>query len=66
MKDEIKGTIRCHSCGRKFGDHFEGALNVKCYNCNVYSYFDTDEPEQRYALENNLAIIGHLTFPVKS
>jgi len=63
---ETKGTIRCLSCGRKFGDHFEGKLVVKCYNCNTYSVFDTDIPDQRYALENNLSIIGRLTLPTKT
>ena len=58
MKKEVEGTIRCHDCGRKFGDHFEGKLTVKCYNCNTYSVFNTDEPDQRYALENGLTIVG--------
>lgn len=62
---ETKGTIRCLSCGRKFGDHFEGKLVVKCYNCNTYSSFDTDIPEQKYAMENRRSIYGDLTVPAK-
>ena len=65
MKTEIKGTIRCPDCGRKFGDHFEGKIKVKCYSCNTMTVFDTSIPEQEYALQNNRAIVGRLDFPAK-